>query len=70
MTPLAFCEVMAQLKAKAGSVTRIPETVDLHGELRKAAERFPEKATAHRWVGPGRPLPKGIRRLACARSGA
>ena len=44
VTPAAFCQVLAQLKEKPVSVTRLPGTVDLHGELRKAAKRFLENA--------------------------
>lgn len=79
VTSVAICQVLAKLKAKPSSVTRVPGTVDLHAELHRAAQRYLKEAldeapsctalavrlgtartTAHRWVGPDRPMPKGI----------
>lgn len=79
VTPPRISQVIAQLRAKPSSVTRLPGTIDLRGELQRAARRFLELAiagttsstalaqrigaartTAFRWVGPDRPLPKGI----------
>jgi DNA-directed RNA polymerase specialized sigma24 family protein len=44
VTRPAMSQVMTRLKAKPSSVTRIPGTVDLHGELRKAARGFLSRA--------------------------
>jgi len=44
VTPVAMCQVLTRLRAKPSSVTRLPGTVDLHGELRKAARGFLGKA--------------------------
>jgi DNA-directed RNA polymerase specialized sigma24 family protein len=79
VTRPAMSQVMTGLRAKPSSIVRLPGTVDLHAELRKAARVFLSRAldeapsctalavrletartTAHRWVGPDRPLPKGI----------
>jgi DNA-directed RNA polymerase specialized sigma24 family protein len=40
----AVCQVFAQLRAKPSSVTRLPGTIDLRGELQRAARRFLEQA--------------------------
>lgn len=44
VTPPRISQVMTQLKAKPSCVTRLPGTVDLHSELRRAARRFLEQA--------------------------
>jgi hypothetical protein len=79
VTRPAIVQVMTRLRAQPSSVIRLPGTVDLHDELRKAARDFLTQAldnapsctalaqtigaartTAHRWIGPDAPLPKGI----------
>jgi len=44
VTPARISQVVAQLKARPSSVTRLPGTVDLRGELQRAARRFLEQA--------------------------
>ena len=44
MTPVRMFQVLAQLKAKPSSVVRVPGTVDLRDELRKAASGFLARA--------------------------
>jgi len=46
VTPARISQVVAQLKARPSSVTRLPGTVDLRGELQRAARRFLEQAIA------------------------
>jgi hypothetical protein len=40
----AMCQVMTRLRAKPSSIVRLPGTVDLHGELRKAARGYLREA--------------------------
>lgn len=44
VTPGAMSQVLTRLRAKPSSVVRLPGTVDLHGELRRAAETFLRRA--------------------------
>ncbi len=46
VTPARISQVVAQLRARPSSVTRLPGTVDLRGELQRAARRFLEQAIA------------------------
>jgi hypothetical protein len=46
VTPPRISQVIAQLRAKPSSVTRLPGTIDLRGELQRAARRFLELAIA------------------------
>jgi DNA-directed RNA polymerase specialized sigma24 family protein len=40
VTPARISQVVAQLRAKPSSVTRLPGTVDLRGELQRAAQKY------------------------------